>query len=197
LQTIYPHDEVGEHRNLQSDEEVCAFIIDELVDGSYAQFCSCDRVGDSYVLDCVYTDCPDCELLQGSEEETCAISNDGVVLSLSEDLDLLADLFYSCTLYQSGLFDSTAVCLIEEFTGEFCAVTVDDEACNSCEYVDCGGGYTDYSVDCSNVIPGEVWNFCTDDIPETSPFISYGYNDLFFFEECSAGTPSPSPGLVA
>jgi hypothetical protein len=127
LQTIYPHDEVGEHRYLQSDEEVCAFIIDELVDGSYAQFCSCDRVGDSYVLDCVYTDCPDCELLQGSEEETCAISNDGVVLSLSEDLDLLADIFFSCTLYESGLFDSTAVCLIEEFTGEFCAFTVDEQ----------------------------------------------------------------------
>ena len=48
--------------------------------------------------------------------------------------------------------------------------------------------YFDY--DCSNVIEGESWNLCSDNIPDTSPFIFAGNNELFTFADCF-------PGLVS
>jgi hypothetical protein len=190
LKTIYPREQV-EHRRLQTDEEICDTILSNAVDASYAPFCSCGRVEDTYVLDCVASDCPDCEILNGGAEETCAVSNDGVILAAFEGG---TDIYYSCIIYISGAFDNV-VCLIEDGEGS-CVITVDDEPCNSCSYTDCDAGYTDLSMDCSNILPDNDWNTCTDDIPETTPLITYGDNDLFFFEDCSAGTPSPSPGFA-
>jgi hypothetical protein len=140
-------------------------------------------------------------------EETCAVSEQGVVLNITEDGFLVADLFFTCILYTAGAFlinesTPTAVCIIEDTAGA-CAVTVNDETCNSCEPVECAAGYLDYSIDCSNLqqlSPDNaddndtgVWNFCVDDIPVESPFIAYGNNDYFFFETCFAeNTASPS-----
>jgi hypothetical protein len=195
LKTIYPRAQV-DHRQLQTDEEICESILSSVVDASYAPYCSCERVEDTYVLDCIASDCPDCEILldEGGaslEEQTCALSNDGVILAAYEGG---SDIYYSCIIYVSGAFDNV-VCLIEDGAGS-CIITVDDEPCNSCSYTDCDAGYTDLSMDCSNILPDNDWETCTDNIPETTPLVSYGNNDLFFFEGCAVGTPSTSPGAA-
>jgi hypothetical protein len=67
-------------------------------------------------------------------------------------------------------------CAINNFADGTCTITTDGAECNSCTLITCdatdGAGQTDenYDIDCSNVIEGEVWNLCTDDVPETSPF---------------------------
>jgi hypothetical protein len=50
-----------------------------------------------------------------------------------------------------------------------------------------------YDIDCSNVIEGETWNLCIDDLPDTSPFLASGNNDLFTALYCGSGESGGSP----
>jgi hypothetical protein len=126
----------------EEDEQVCDDLLTDAFDASFRPYCFCDRVDDTYVLDCISTYCPDCEILTSAndttEAETCALREQGVVLVISEEDDesLIPNVFFVCTLYVSGSLEDTAVCLVEDDYGN-CAVTVNDEQCNSCDYVEC------------------------------------------------------------
>jgi hypothetical protein len=188
--TVFQHPLAeANHRNLQTtDEQVCEFLLNQGFIEEDRQFCGCERSGDIYQVECRFTDCPDCEILQ--ELETCAVLIEGVDLDAET---LSEEVFISCVDYESGLFDST-ICVFEESGSDNCTVTVNDVSCDSCAFTLCDDGFEDYSVDCSNVPGVGVWNFCTADIPETSPFVSFGDNNLFFFDECFDFSASPSPG---
>jgi hypothetical protein len=180
------------HRNLQTDEEVCEFLLNEGFSEEDRLFCSCDRVGDIYQVECRYTECLDCEILQGVD--TCAALIEGVVLDAAT---LSEELFISCVDYESGLFNST-ICVFEreENGSDNCTVTADNVPCNSCAFATCDDGFENYNVDCSNVPGGAVWNFCNADIPETSPFVAFGDNEIFFFDRCfdlSSNSTFPGP----
>jgi hypothetical protein len=175
------------HRNLQTEEEVCGFLLNEGFTDEDRPFCGCERLGDVYQVICRFADCLDCEIIQ--DVETCAVLTEGVDLNTET---LTEEVFISCVDYESGLFDST-ICVFERSGSDSCTVTVDDVPCNSCVFAACDDGFEDYSVDCSNVAGGDVWNFCNADIPKTSPFVAFGDNNLFFFDECFDFTASPSP----
>jgi hypothetical protein len=181
----YPLAEAN-HRNLQTDEQVCEFLLNEGFREEDRLFCGCERLGNVYQVECRFTDCLDCEIIQ--DVETCAVLIEGVDLNAET---LTEEVFISCVDYESGFFDST-ICVYEKIGADSCTVTVNDVACNSCVFAACDDGFEDYSVDCSNVAGGDVWNFCNADVPETSPFVAFGNNNLFFFDECFDFTASPS-----
>jgi hypothetical protein len=81
------------HRNLQEDEDVCSFILEVVADPASAPYCSCDAVDDTYVLDCILTDCPDCDLIQGVD--TCALSEEGTSFCVVR----AAFSLFSCTYF--------------------------------------------------------------------------------------------------
>jgi hypothetical protein len=183
----YPLAEANHDRNLQADEQVCEFLLNEGFSEEDRLFCGCERLGDVYQVECRFADCLDCEIIQ--DVETCAVLIEGVDLNAET---LTEEVFISCVDYESGIFDST-ICVYEKSGADNCTVTVNDVACNSCVFANCDDGFEDYSVDCSNVAGGDVWNFCNADIPEASPFVAFGNNNLFFFDECFDFTASPSP----
>jgi hypothetical protein len=99
-------------------------------------------------------------------------------------VDAGADSFVQCFTYESGPFADSTICEIENYNDNTCTISIDGVECDSCAVITCNsvGGfdrYTDFDLDCSNIIQGETWNLCTDDIPETSLFIVAGINDLF------------------
>jgi hypothetical protein len=93
----------------------------------------------------------------------------------------------SCTTYTSGVYDGTTICLDGNLTESSCTVTVNDTVtCNSCEIATCGDDEDNIApvVDCSNILGGDAWNFCTDvSISETSPFVAIS-DEPYTFEEC-------------
>jgi hypothetical protein len=122
--------------------------------------------------------CNFCDTLQG--EDAC------ISISFTEDT---SSVYSGCITYESGPFDNI-ICETENFIDNTCTYTIDGTECSSCTVIDCDG-YTDYDIDCSNIIAGETWNLCTDTIPETSLFLALflvvGNNDRFEDASCLAG----------
>jgi len=69
----YPHAEAA-HRHLQTDQEVCDFILEEGFNEDDRPFCTCERLQDMYQVDCRFTDCPDCEDIQGVSRPSYPLS---------------------------------------------------------------------------------------------------------------------------
>jgi hypothetical protein len=143
--------------------------------------CTCNEDGEtSLECDELIDSCATCDTLQG--ERTCFI--------IVEDMD--------CATYTSGLFDNT-ICVEED--DSTCTLTVDGTECTSCAFISCSDEGDTYDLDCSNVIAGETWNLCTDDIPETSLFLPFGDNDRFNGDlECaddSSPTTAPTDSVGA
>jgi hypothetical protein len=131
-----------------------------------------------------------CDTLQG--EEACF----SLDLDAAQTLNLIGlDGIADCLTYESGPFADTTICVVEDFADSTCTITIDGMECNSCDVVTCSDPDESYDVDCSNIIAGETWNLCSDDIPETSPFIAVGNNLLFSDVICSDSDGS-SPGDV-
>jgi hypothetical protein len=178
-------------RSLQTDDELAmalceAFI--EIILGSSASNsgCTCDADGE-LTSDCedFLSQCNICDIVDGvltcigfAQEETAAAETTE---------DIVAD----CFTYSSGPFDNT-ICTIDNFADDTCAVTIDGMECNSCAIIACsatdGTVFLDesYDIDCSNVIEGETWNLCTDDLPETSRFLATANNDRFTDLNCTS-----------
>jgi hypothetical protein len=151
--------------------EFCQLILE-------AQFgadagCTCEPDGEDFIVD---WDCDitACETIQG--EETCVLLDEEAASAVEAGPD-------ECLTYTSGPFNNT-ICTIDVFVDDTCTITIDGEDCSSCTVVDSDSD-TDYDIDCSNIIAGETWNLCTADIPETSPFISFGTIELFDDPSCS------------
>jgi hypothetical protein len=145
--------------------------------------CTCAQDGENFIPKC---NCAFqfCETLQG--EEVCGVINEkaSAAATISDSF-----IFADCYTFRSGPFDDT-ICTIDNFTDGTCTITIDGTECNSCAHVSCsatdGAGVfpESFDFDCSNVIEGEFWNLCTDEIPETSPFIVIGNNELFVDGSC-------------
>jgi hypothetical protein len=149
--------------------------------------CTCDDQGgvDISNAECsAYIDsCRTCDTLQG--ERTCYVFEEEKSSAGSSNV---VEAF--CYTYMSGVFDNT-ICEIEKFAAGTCTITIDGTECNSCAPVTCDGEFIEigFDFDCSNIIEGETWNQCTDDIPETSRFLATANNDRFIDDdiECPSG----------
>jgi hypothetical protein len=180
-----------QRRRLQADWEqgdgalkLCEAFIEALIGPNSG--CKCDEEGDP-TSECqeYLSECNVCDTIQG--QRTCLVfAAEETSAAISEEND--AD----CYSYNLGPFDNT-ICTIDNVVENTCTVTIDGEECNSCAIVACGA--TDgegvlsgsYDFDCSNVMKGETWNLCTDNIPETSPFLASGNNNRYLDLECGSG----------
>ncbi len=141
--------------------------------------------------------CLVCDTIQ-SEEACLSFDDEAAVAALVTSPEAF---LVDCTAYRSGPFADDTICGIENFVDNNCTFTINARECNSCTVVACDGEETDFDIDCSNIIAGETWNFCTDDIPETSLFIGLGNNDRFQDKYCTgsggiAASTSHVLGLV-
>jgi hypothetical protein len=168
-----------------------------LVDGDFAVYpgCVCEFDGEDFLPNC--DDCvfKSCDTLRG--EEACLLVDEDAQFEAEarNGVGGIAD----CFTYESGPFADSTICLIEDFSdSNTCTITIDGKECNSCVVVTCsdtdGIGVLDesFDLDCSNVMAGETWSLCSDDIPETSPFIAVGNNEFFLDGSCvSADSDEP------
>jgi hypothetical protein len=182
-------------RNLQLDDDelamaLCEAFIEILLGASASSSgCTCAADGEvSSDCEAFLSQCDICDTIVNgvttcigyAEEETAAAETTE---------DILAD----CFTYTSGPFDNT-ICTIDNLADDTCAVTIDGMECNSCAIVACsaedGTVFLDesYDIDCSNVIEGETWNLCIDDLPETSRFLATANNDRFTDLNCTSIT---------
>jgi hypothetical protein len=183
--------------DLEINKGLCEATLDIFLGTATGCTCVLTADGTDYEADCddifdgidgIFEDCVLCEPLQG--QETCLIFDFEAALA-AETSETEAN----CVTYTSGVFDNT-ICQVNNQVDGSCAITVDGVECNACTVIICGEG-TSFEIDgvdfdCSNLIAGEVWNVCVDDIPETSPFIFAGNNGNFFdFEECFFDTDPP------
>jgi hypothetical protein len=156
--------------------------------GADSDCCTCAQNGQDFIPKCDWA-FQFCESLQG--EELCGfIDEKASAAATVSDSSIFAD----CYTFRSGPLDDT----IDNFADGTCTITIDGTECNSCAHAFCsatdGGGVfpESFDLDCSNIIEGEMWNLCTDDIPETSPFIVIGSNELFV-----DGSYVPDSGVFA
>jgi hypothetical protein len=156
--------------------------------------CTCTEDGEptDECYDEIINLCTFCDTLEG--ERTCLVEDSDA----SEAAESTDEVEAECVTYTSGLFAIT-ICAIDNTADDTCTITIDGTECSSCELISCSDsdGYP-YDLDCSNVIAGETWNVCTDDIPETSPFLAFGNNDRFLFDDVECDTiASPPSGAFA
>ena len=177
-----------QRRSLQEDSEIdaaslaiCELFLEALLGPDSGCSCideesspECDAFGDDYIS----ANCVLCDTIQS--EEACVVVDEGATLAATPDM---GSVFADCLTYSSGPFADDTLCAIENFVDNTCAITINETECTSCSVVLCNG-FTDYDIDCSNIIAGETWNLCTDDIPESSPFIVFGSTDLFQVYTC-------------
>jgi hypothetical protein len=149
--------------------------------------CVCEFDGENFIptCECVFRAC---DTIQG--EEACILFAEEAPLETTPEVDSITE----CLTYESGPFTDKKLCVFENFADNTCAVTIDGVECNSCDLVACSDTDENYDLDCSNVIAGETWNLCFDDIPETSPFIAVGTNDRFKDLNCIDDTGGVSDG---
>jgi hypothetical protein len=166
-----------QRRGLQTDDdaafdEMCETIL-AVVLGTTDSGCTCSEAEPTDECVNFLTSCNICDTLEG--EKTCRSLNVEASAAASS-----ADVFAECSTYESGLFGNT-ICLLDNEDDGSCTITIDGTECNSCAPVTCDGEFIDdgFDFDCSNIIEGETWNLCTDDIPETSRFLAFGNNDRF------------------
>jgi hypothetical protein len=151
--------------------------------------CACEQNGQDFIPSC---DCAFqfCETLQG--EEVCGVIDEEAAAAATASASE-SSIFADCYTFRSGPLDNT-ICTLDNLAESTCAITIDGTECNSCALASCsatdGAGVfgESFDFDCSNVIAGETWNLCTDDIPETSPFIVIGNNELFIDGSCVPGS---------
>jgi hypothetical protein len=175
----------NKRRSLETKEECEDFFKEKLGDVG----CTCTENGDDATDEC-YDDiinlCTLCDTLE--DEITCQVP-DLEASATASSVDVVAE----CYTYTSGKFDNT-ICSLDNTAVDTCSITIDGTECKSCAVVACSDEEDDtlYDFDCSNIIGGETWNLCTDDIPETSRFIAYGDNDRFSDFDCIPGSRSGS-----
>jgi hypothetical protein len=154
--------------------------------------CTCEQDGQDFFPSC---DCAFqfCETLQG--EEVCVVIDEEAAAAATASASE-PSLFADCYTFTSGPLDNT-ICKLVNLAESTCAITIDGNECNSCAIASCSAtnraGVIDksFDFDCSNVIAGEAWNLCTDDIPVTSPFIVVGNNELFLDGSCVLDSGGP------
>lgn len=177
-------------RETQATQEDCEGFLDIFFGVDSGCECVLSDNGLDYEPNCdeLLDGCESCETIQGVE--TC-LSFD---LEASATADGSTELEVLCYVYSSGAFGETTICQARDSLSENCTLSIDGAECNSCSIVQCGADnpfYDEYfDYDCSNVIEGESWNLCSDNISDTSPFIFAGNNELFTFADCF-------PGLVS
>jgi hypothetical protein len=141
--------------------------------------CTCTEDGEPTLeCDILLAECAVCDTIQG--EITCLAFDQAATNTAITRHD-----FVDCYSYESGPFDGMVICEIANEAEDTCTVTIDGEECSTCSAITCVDD-TELDLDCSNIIEGETWNLCTSEIPETSPFISYGKNDRFIDYECGS-----------
>jgi hypothetical protein len=176
-----------QRRSLQTEDELdaisltlCEVFLEALLGPNSG--CTCTEEEPSMECnDFIYTNCLLCDTIQF--EEACLVFDEEAVLAASTGTESLVD----CLTYKSGPFADDTISGIENLVDNTCTFTINETECNSCTVVACDGEETDFDIDCSNIIAGETWNICTDDIPETSLFIAFGTNDLFQDLTCGDG----------
>jgi hypothetical protein len=178
-----------QRRSLQTEDELDAIslaLCEVFLEGLYGpnSGCTCtDEEPSQECYDFLLNNCFLCETIQS--EETCLVFDEEAALAaLSASPGTEGPVL--CSTYKSGPFADDTICRIENLADSTCTFTINETECNSCTVVECGEE-TDFDIDCSNVIAGETWNLCTDDIPETSLFIGLGNNDLFQDLACGDG----------
>jgi hypothetical protein len=68
-----------------------------------------------------------------------------------------------------------------------CQVSIDNDKCNSCQLLDCGGGFLGVDVNCENLPNGGSFNECAPQAVSRSGSVATGaleYFSLFQFNEC-------------
>jgi hypothetical protein len=185
-----------QRRGLKSADALCEAFLPN-------SGCTCS--GDLPSQDCsdfITENCSRCDTLQNQEACLLIFDEEAVVAAFVAALvasPATASVYVDCTTYKSGPFADDSICVIENLDDNNCTFTINETECNSCTVVDCGEE-TDFDIDCSNVIAGETWNLCTDDIPETSLFIALGTNDRFQDLTCTPNSvvkESGSGGVAA
>jgi hypothetical protein len=176
----------------QTEEELCEAFLEALYGPNSGCTCS-DELPSQECSDFIAENCLICDTLEG--EEACLLFFDEeAIVAASAASPATASVDIECTTYKSGPFADDTLCGIENLEDNTCTFTINEKECNSCTVIDCSEE-TDYDIDCSNVIAGEIWNLCTDEIPETSPFIAWGTNDRF--EELTCNPKDSGSGGVA
>jgi hypothetical protein len=175
------------HRGLQTtDEDLALCELGLTIFYGPNSGCTCtEEEPSTKCVDFIFENCNLCDTLL--DEQAC--------IPLVPEIAFDGDSFTTCFTYESGPFDTTKICEIERFVGSTCNITIDGAYCSFCTVIDCDGA-TDYDIDCSNIIAGETWNLCTDNIPETSPFIA-GNNDRFIDLSCVTGSGDLNDLLLA
>jgi hypothetical protein len=163
------------------DDGLCEAFLAVLF-GSTNTGCTCDDAEPSDKCLEFLSSCSACDTVQG--ERTCFTEEVEKSNALSSD-----DVDAYCYTYESGLFDNT-ICELYNPADDTCTITIDGTECSSCALVTCDDDDF-YDIDCSNVIEGETWNQCTDDIPETSRFLATANNDRYLdFSDCGGSALS-------
>jgi hypothetical protein len=177
-----------QRRSLQEDFEIDAAslaICDLFLAAVFGPNSGCACTDEEPSMECIEfiaSNCLLCDTIQ-SEEACLVIDEEATLAALPETGSFVVD----CLTYRSGPFADDTLCGIQNFSDNTCTFTLNETECTSCTVVVCDGEEINYDIDCSNIIAGETWNLCTDDIPETSPFIAFGDNDLFQELTCGDG----------
>jgi hypothetical protein len=173
-----------QHRSLQGDLQLDDATCEIFLTAIYGPNSGCPCTAEEPTMECIdfiAANCLLCDTIQS--EEACLVSDfEATLAAFPETGSSYAD----CLTYRSGPFANDTICEIENFSDNTCTFTINETECTSCTVVACDGE-TDYDIDCSNIIAGETWNLCTDDIPDTSPFIAFGSNDRFGEFTCANG----------
>lgn len=108
--------------------------------------------------------------------------------------------------YEKGLKDTVAVenvgCMEDDngriVSCQTCNVYANNHRCNSCEFQRCADGRVEEMIDCSNIEPGAVFDFCGNVTVSSGLFQTFSDNQ---FDEClpltllinNEPTPHPTP----
>jgi hypothetical protein len=166
-----------QRRGLQTADAFCEEI--------YGPNSGCTCAFELPSQECLDFTAENCLICDSINPESCLIFDeeaiDAAVLPGPGE-DTWGDTFeIDCTTYKSGPFADNTICSIENRDKGTCTFTINETECNSCTVVDieftC---YHKFDIDCSNIIAGETWSLCNDDIPDTSLFTSLGLNGFVF-----------------
>jgi hypothetical protein len=196
-----------ERRSLQGDVDAASLALCEaFLVTLYGPNSGCTCTDEVPSMECVdfLSSCNRCDTIQS--EEACLFTDEEAEEAAVAALPAGTtgdSVLAGCTTYRSGPFADDTLCSVLDFSDSLtCSFTINQTECNSCTVVKCRDvneeaelGEVNYDIDCSNIIAGETWNLCIDDIPETSPFIALGItNDLFQETTCVGGKDSGDGG---
>jgi hypothetical protein len=178
-----------QRRGLQTEDALCEAFLPN-------SGCTCSGgLPSQKCFDFLTEKCLSCDTL-GGEEACLLVFDKEAILAAIVASPAAASVYVDCTTYKSGPFADDSICVIENLDDDTCTFTINEVECNSCSVVDCGGE-SNYDIDCSNIIAGEIWNLCTDNIPDTSLFIALGTNDRFQDLNCGSGGVTASSHVLS